>query len=72
MCSRRQAIVNKGLVFTLKVETPEGFTSQDFLYQDGITDYVKEVLGDQGFNGGAVLGNRAHRPGPGGTRRITG
>ena len=48
---RRQAIVNKGLVFTLKVETPEGFTSQDFLYQDGITDYVKEVLGDQGLTG---------------------
>ncbi len=48
---RRQAIVNKGLVFTLKVETKEGFTSQDFLYQDGITDYVKEVLGDQGLTG---------------------
>ena len=48
---RRQAIVNKGLVFTLKVETPEGFTSQDFLYQDGITDYVKEALGDQGLTG---------------------
>ncbi len=48
---RRQAIVNKGLVFTLKVQTQEGFTSQDFLYQDGITDYVKEVLGDQGLTG---------------------
>ncbi len=48
---RRQAIVNKGLVFTLKVETETGFTSQDFLYQDGITDYVKEILGDQGLTG---------------------
>ncbi len=44
----RQAVVNKGLVFTFKNEVQKGkFETKEFLYQDGITDYVKEVVGDQ-------------------------
>lgn len=42
----RQAVVNKGLVFVLKNETESGFETKEFVYQDGITDYVKEIAGE--------------------------
>lgn len=44
---KRQAVVNKGLVFVLKNETSSGFETKEFVYQDGITDYVKEIVGEQ-------------------------
>ncbi|WP_143530157.1 DNA gyrase/topoisomerase IV subunit B [Massiliimalia massiliensis] len=43
---KRQAVVNKGLLFTYRFQTPEGWKEKEFLYQDGITDYVKELAGD--------------------------
>lgn len=43
---KRQAVVNKGLVFEFKLETTEGFTTEDFLYQNGISDYVGELAGE--------------------------
>lgn len=42
----RQAVVNKGLVFVLKNETENGFETKEFVYQDGITDYVKQIAGE--------------------------
>ena len=40
---KRQAIVNKGLLFKLK----HGDETLEFFYKDGITDYVKEVANDE-------------------------
>lgn len=44
---RRQAVVNKGLVFEFRNETEDGFTTEDFVYENGITDYVSEICGDE-------------------------
>lgn len=44
---RKQAIVNKGLLFVFKNETAPGeFSETNFIYEDGIVDYVKETAGD--------------------------
>ncbi len=43
---KRQAVVNKGLVFELKTQTGSGFETKEFCYADGITDYVKEIAGE--------------------------
>ncbi|MGI5958163.1 MAG: DNA gyrase/topoisomerase IV subunit B [Massiliimalia sp.] len=43
---KRQAVVNKGIVFVLKNETSDGFVTKEFVYEDGITDYVKEIAGE--------------------------
>ena len=41
---RRQACVNSGIKFILKVERENGkFTSEDFYYENGIFDYIHEV-----------------------------
>lgn len=43
---KRQAVVNKGLTFIFRSENEEGFSEEEFLYAEGLTDYVKEVVGD--------------------------
>ncbi len=43
---KRQAVVNEGLLFILRVETGKGFETTEFIYQNGITDYVKELAGE--------------------------
>ena len=44
---KRQSVVNPGICFILKTEQPDGsFTSQEFLYENGISDYVSELAGD--------------------------
>ena len=44
---RRQAVVNAGVTFRLKNETlPGHFESQDFVYENGIIDYVAEIAGE--------------------------
>ncbi|MEG1027634.1 MAG: DNA topoisomerase, partial [Oscillospiraceae bacterium] len=43
---KRQAVVNKGLLFVFKNQTENGFEEQEFLYEDGITDYTKELVGE--------------------------
>ena len=43
----RQAVVNAGVRFDLAVEQPDGsFTEQSFFYQNGISDYIEEQVGD--------------------------
>jgi len=44
---KRQAVVNKGLLFVLHFEDEQGKQSFEFLYKDGITDYVKEIIGEE-------------------------
>ncbi len=44
---RRQAVVNAGVTFRLRTEVlPNRFETQDFLYENGIIDYVAELAGD--------------------------
>ncbi len=44
---RRQAVVNAGVTFRLRVETAAGkFETTEFLYENGITDYVRELAGE--------------------------
>ncbi len=44
---RRQAVVNAGVTFRLRSEVAEGkFETEDFLYENGILDYVRETAGE--------------------------
>ncbi|MBQ5535689.1 MAG: DNA topoisomerase, partial [Oscillospiraceae bacterium] len=44
---KRQAVVNAGITFRFRNETSAGkFTTQEFLYENGIMDYVSEIAGD--------------------------
>lgn len=40
---KRQAVVNPGLVFEMRVQTDEGFETTEFCYKEGIADYVREI-----------------------------
>ena len=43
---KKQAIVNPGLRFTLKIQNESGgFEETEFIYQNGIVDYVTELAG---------------------------
>ncbi len=43
----RQAVVNPGITFVLRLQQPDGkFEEQRFLYANGITDYVAERAGE--------------------------
>ena len=43
----RQAVVNPGITFALRLEGDDGkFSEQSFVYQNGITDYIKERVGE--------------------------
>ena len=45
---KRQAVVNPNLLFVYKNEvTPGKFETTEFLYENGITDYVTEIAGSQ-------------------------
>ena len=44
---RRQAVVNAGITFRFRNEVaPKKFETQDFLYEQGIRDYVAELAGE--------------------------
>ena len=44
---KRQAVVNAGLLFELHYETENGVHEETFFYENGITDYVKELAGEE-------------------------
>ncbi len=45
---KRQAVVNAGVTFRLRLEQDDGrFLSHDYLYTNGIADYVSEIAGEQ-------------------------
>ena len=43
---KRQAVVNPGVEFVLRVEEEKGFSQQTFFYENGIKDYVQELAGE--------------------------
>lgn len=47
---KRQAIVNDGVTFVFKNQlTASQFETTEFLYENGISDYVNELAGDKAF-----------------------
>lgn len=47
---RRQSIVNDGLEFVLRTQKEDGsFSEELFCYENGITDYLNELVGDNAF-----------------------
>ncbi len=44
---KRQAIVNPNLLFVLKDQKGRGFETKEFVYQNGIADYVAELVGEE-------------------------
>jgi len=43
---KKQAVVNKGVTFRFRNQTGDGFEVRDFLYENGIVDYVNEIAGE--------------------------
>ncbi len=46
---KRQAIVNAGIKFVFRHQVGRSFETQEFLYDNGIEDHVKELVGDTGM-----------------------
>lgn len=46
---KRQSVVNANIKFILRDETSKGFEEYEYLYENGIEDYVKEYVGDDAF-----------------------
>ncbi|MDD2954985.1 MAG: toprim domain-containing protein [Oscillospiraceae bacterium] len=44
---KRQAVVNAGLLFLFRNETENGFEETEYRYENGITDYVQELAGQE-------------------------
>ncbi|MDE5557644.1 MAG: DNA topoisomerase [Ruminococcus sp.] len=45
---KRQAVVNPNILFVFRSENENGdFMDQEFIYENGITDYVNEIAGDK-------------------------
>ena len=66
---KRQAVVNAGVTFRLRNQNGAAFDTEDFLYENGIADYIRELAGLDAFT---VLGVRAPGPGPGRQARVQG
>ncbi len=47
---QKQAVVNAGLTFIFKNETEKGFETKEYCYKEGITDYVRELLGEDSLS----------------------
>ena len=44
---KRQAVVNDNILFIVKNETDEGFVEYKFKYENGIKDYIKQLVKDE-------------------------
>ncbi len=44
---KRQAVVNAGVMFHLRSQNGPSFETQDFCYEQGIVDYVRELAGEE-------------------------
>lgn len=58
---RRQAIVNPGLLFHFRRQQGRSYEEQDYQYENGIADYVREVAGEDALT--AVQSWSAERTG---------
>ncbi len=48
---KKQAVVNAGLTLTLKWQNADGsFTNEEFYYENGISDYVNEIVGENALS----------------------
>ena len=65
---RRQAIVNPGILFQFKNQEGRSFNSTDYIYENGIADYVKEIAEEkaltavQSWSAERVGRDRADKP----------
>ncbi len=65
---RRQAIVNPGILFQFKNQEGRSFNTTDYIYENGIADYVKEFAEDkaltsvQSWSAERVGRDRADKP----------
>ncbi len=48
---KRQAIVNPGVQFELRTQTGRTFETDTYLYENGIVDYVGEIVGEEALTG---------------------
>ncbi len=48
---RRQAIVNAGVKFVFRAQRGRSFETTEFLYENGIADHVKELVGEEALSG---------------------
>ncbi len=46
---QKQAVVNAGLTFLFKNEGDKGFETKEYCYKEGIVDYTRELLGEDGL-----------------------
>ncbi len=46
---RRQAVVNAGVTFRFLDQQGSSFATTEFCYQNGIVDYISELVGDKGL-----------------------
>lgn len=60
---RRQAVVNKGITFRFRNQVAGKFEVTEYCYENGITQYLEELAGDDAFTMPAYF--EAERPGPG-------
>ncbi len=44
---KRQAVVNAGVTFVLRDQNGKGFDTYEYRYDNGIADYVAEIVGDK-------------------------
>lgn len=44
---KRQAVVNAGVVFKLRDQVGGRFDTQEFTYENGVLDYVREIAGEE-------------------------
>ena len=48
---KKQAVVNAGLTLSLKWQKLDGsFETEEFCYENGITDYIRELVGETGLS----------------------
>lgn len=65
---KRQAIVNAGVNFTLKIQNGTSFDTKEYNYKNGITDYVEELTRDkaltsvQTWQGESMCRDRSDKP----------
>ena len=52
---RRQAVVNAGVTFRLRIQHGGKFETTDYLYENGILDYVAEIAGEQALTTPAFI-----------------
>ncbi|NLX92656.1 MAG: DNA topoisomerase [Clostridiales bacterium] len=47
---KRQAIVNAGITFVLKYQKEDTFETHEYFYENGISDYLKQVVGSKALS----------------------